>query len=243
MYRFKLQQKKKIIFDIILIISLNTLFWIFIREKDLFELLHEYNRTHQEYQLDKFIPLIFVLLLSFLYFSIRRWRESAKFVMFAERRVSKDALTKLYNRRALESKLLLEWQRFIRYKESFCLIMIDIDGFKLINDSFGHQEGDRVIIEVSEKLFRNTRKTDFCARWGGTEFLILCPVSELPPIVELAERLRADIYCLLKDGIELSISLGVSQADKKKSLEELLKEADFLLYKAKKTGGNCVVSG
>ena len=235
MYGLKPQQKRKVVFDIVLIVLLNLLFWGFFREKDLFELL-------QENQLDKFILLVFTLLVSFLYYSIRRWREYARFSSFAEKRVAKDPLTKLYNRRALESKLLLEWQRFTRYKESFCLIMVHIDDFKDINDSLGHQEGDRILIEVSEKLLANTRKTDFCARWSGATFLIFCPVSELTQITALAERLRADAYRLLKDGVELSISLGVSQAEKHKSLDELLKQVDLQFYKAKKSGGNCVVS-
>lgn len=226
----------------VLIVLFNALFWLYFRDRDLFELLHEYARAHQEYQLEQYIPLILTLMVSFLYFSIRRWRDSVKFAAFAERRVSKDSLTKLYNRRTLESKLLLEWQRFIRYKEPFCLIMLDIDDFKVINDTFGNSEGDRILIEISEKLGNNTRKTDFCARWGGAEFLILCPVSELEAITALAERLRSDIYRLLKDGVELSASLGVSQSDAKKSLEQLIKEVDFSLYKAKKIGGNCVVS-
>jgi len=235
MSRFKAQQKRKAFSDIVVIVLFNILFWVFFRNKDLFELL-------QGYQLDILIPLVFTLLISLLYYSMRRWHESVKFTTFAERRVSTDALTKLYNRRALESKLLLEWQRFVRYKESFCLIMIHIDDLKLINNSFGYQEGDRIIIEVSEKLLRNTRKTDFCARWSGADFLIFCPVSELTPIIALAERLRADVYCLLKDGVELSVSLGVSQAEKHKSLDELLKKVELQLYKAKKTEGNCVVS-
>ena len=235
MYKFKAQQKRKAFLDIVLIVLFNILFWMLFKDQALFDLL-------QEYHPDTLIPLVFILLISLLYYSIRRWRESVKFTSLAEKRVSKDALTKLYNRRALESKLLFEWQRFTRYKDPFCLLMLHIDDLKLINDSFGHQEGDRVIVEVSEKLQCNTRKSDFCARWSGSEFLILCPASELPPIVALAERLRADIYCLLKDGIELSASLGVSQADKHKSLDELLKKVEFQLYKAKKSGGNCVVS-
>ena len=235
MYRFKPQQKRKAFFDIVLIVLFNIVFWVFFRDKDLFELL-------QAYQLDKLLPLVFILLISLLYYSIRRWRECVKFTSFAERRASKDALTKLYNRRALESKLLLEWQRFTRYQEAFCLLMIHIDDLKLINDSFGHQEGDRIIIEVSEKLLRNTRKTDSCARWSGSEFLIFCPASELPPVVALAERLRSDIYHLLKDGVELTASLGVTQAEQHKSLDELLKKVEMQLYKARKSGGNCVVS-
>ncbi len=235
MHKLKAQRKRKVLLDILLIVLFNLLFWVFARNQDLLTWL-------QEYQLDKWIPLAFSLLLSLLYYALRRWRESVKLTFLAERRASKDALTQLYNRRALEPKLLSEWQRFIRYQESFCLIMLHIDDLKTINDSFGHQEGDRIIIEVAEKLLRDIRKTDFCSRWSGSEFLILCPVSELPPIVALAERLRADIYGLLTDGVELSVSIAVSQADKHKSVDELLQKAELQLTKAKQSGGNCVIS-
>lgn len=242
MYRFKRPKKKTIIFEIILIFALNTLVWFLFVEKYSVESLCEFAGSYIDYQLKPLIPLFFMLLFSLFCYAVFRWRESAKCAVHVERRISKDVLTKLYNRRSFESKLLVEWMRFTRYHESFCLILVDIDDFKLINDNFGHQEGDRIIIEVSEKLLRNIRKTDFCARWSGAEFLILCPVSELPLIVELAERLRADVYRLLKEGIELSISVGVTQVDDHKSVDELLKNVELQLYNAKKNGGNGVVS-
>jgi diguanylate cyclase (GGDEF)-like protein len=198
--------------------------------------------SYQEYPIDKLILLLFTLLISLFYYLIRRCSEYVKFINFAEKSCFKDPLTKLYNRRAFESKLLLEWQRFRRYKQPFCLIMVHIDDFKLINDSFGHQEGDRVIVEVSEKLLGNIRKNDFCARWSGADFLIFCPVGELVQTVALAERLRADVYRIFKNGVELSVSLGVTQVGKQKSLDELLSKVELQLYQAKKTGGNCVVS-
>lgn len=235
MNKFKPKKNRKVLFDVLLIALFNVLFWVFFRDKNLLEMI-------KEYQLDHIILFVFPILFSLLYYATRRWFECAKLMFFAERHDSKDMLTKLYNRRALEGKLLLEWQRYSRYNESFALVMIHIDDLKVINDNFGHQEGDRIIIEVSEKLRHNTRKTDFCARWSGTEFLILCPISELSPILALAERLRADVYRLLKDGVELTISLSVAQVDQHKSLGALFKKVEFQLYKAKKTGGNCVVS-
>lgn len=242
MNRLKRQQKKRLIIDILLIVAVNAGFWFVFSERSLINALHAYVIAHPEYLLQQFIPLVLTLLVSFIYFFVRRWREGIELEAFSERRRSTDALTKLYNRRTLESKLLAEWERFIRYKEPFCLIMVDIDDFKVINRTFGHQEGDRILIGISEQLVNTTRKTDFCACWGGTEFLIFCPVSELQPIGVLAERLRGDIYRLLKGGVELSVSLGVSQADPQKSLEALIKTTELALYKAKGTGGNCVVS-
>lgn len=227
--------------DIVLMVSLNILFWLFIKDADLVAQVHGYVITHQAYRLDEFIPLIFTLLLSLIYLSLRCWRESVNSAKSSEGRAAVDALTKLYNRRTLESKLAEEWQRFVRYQQNFCLIMIDIDDFRVLNETFGYREGDRFIVDIAEKLRRNIRETDFCARWGDAEFLILCPASELGAVASLAERLRTDIYCLLEGGVELSVSVGVGQAYPEKSLEMLIKEVDYSLYKAQKTGGNSVV--
>ncbi|WP_051303316.1 GGDEF domain-containing protein [Psychromonas aquimarina] len=242
MHTLKYRHRKNLITDIILLLLLNILAWLLFAEVELFELLYEFSRSHEDLQIDEFIPLTFVLMISFMYFAIRRWIDSVKFAAFAEEQASTDPLTELLNRRAIEYKLSSEWHRFTRYKEPFCLVILDIDDFKTINDNFGHQKGDEVLKDIAEKLEFNTRKTDYCARWGGEEFLILCPVSELAQAIILAEKLRANIGTVLKEGIELSASFGVSQADPDTTLEDLIKRADLALYKAKLKGKNCVVS-
>lgn len=242
MHRAKTQRNKKIIIDLLLIVLLNASLWLFFRENNLLAELLEYADTHKAYRLHEFIPLIVTLLLSALYFSIRRWREGLLLLASAERRGASDALTKLYNRRAFEAELSSEWQRFIRYRKTFCLIMLDIDDFKMINEIFGRREGDRILVETAGKIVSNTRKIDFCARWSAAKFLILCPASELMQTNTLAERLRTDIYSLLKDGVELSASLGVTQVDATTPFDELIINVETLLYKAKQEGGNCVHS-
>ena len=232
---------KKIVIDSLLIILLNLLLGFVFSSIQILSSLQNYATRYPEYSLNIIVPLSFTLVISLLFFVFRRWQDSNKLNQEANRRVTTDALTKLYNRRTVESKMQEEWLRFERYKHSFCLMLIDIDEFRVINDTFGHREGDRILIEISEKLIKNVRQTDFCARWGGTEFLILCPVSELSGMHIVAERLRTDIFGLLKDGVELSVSIGVSEADLDKSLDLLVKDAEFALYKAKKIGGNTVV--
>jgi len=177
-----------------------------------------------------------------MYLAARYWCDSVKFAALAEEQAFRDPLTELLNRHAMEYKLSSEWHRFIRYKELFCLVILDIDDFKMINDNFGHQRGDEVLKDIAEKLELNIRKTDHCARWGGEAFLILCPVSEIAQAIILAEKLRSDICVTLKDGIELSASFGVSQADPDTTLAELIKRTDLALYKAKLKGKNCVAS-
>lgn len=240
MNQLKQLHKRKLVIDIGLILLVNVILALCFREIDLVKLLYEYTCI---LEVERYIPLLLTLLLSVLYFAIRRWRESCQLTNLAERRASMDPLTKLLNRRTLESKLLLEWQRFIRYQETFCLLKLKVDDLKVINTAFSSSEGDRILIEIAEKLLKSTRETDFCSRWAGSEFAVLLPVTELPLVIALAERLRADIYRLLEEGVELSVSIGVAQSDQNQSLEKLLKEVDSTLEKAKKTGGNCVVSG
>lgn len=237
MKKLKQQQRNKIIFDLLFILLLNSLVFIFL---DKISLFREYTYLYEKIQLEQVMPLILMLLLSFFYFSIRRFFESWQFFKFAESLSSVDLVTKLYHRHKLESKLTLEWFRFIRYHEPFSIILLNVDDFKEINKALGYQEADRVILDIADILLNNMRKTNFCARWSGDEFLILCPVCEIAQAIILAEKLRADMYRTLQDGVELSVSFGVSQADPKSSVEGLLNQVEEALFKAKKKGKNCV---
>lgn len=237
MNKLKRQQKNHIIFDLLFIFLLNAFVVIFLERIPFFQ---EYTYLYENIQLEQFVPLIGMLFFSLFYFSIRRFFESRKSLKFAESLASIDPVTKLYHRHKLESKLTLEWFRFIRYHEPFSIVLLNIDDFKDINKAIGHREADRVILDIADTLLNNMRKTNFCARWSGDEFLILCPVCEIAQAITLAEKLRADMFCLLQDGVELSVSCGVSQADEKSSLEEMLNQAEQALTKAKKKGKNCV---
>jgi len=234
--------KKSIIFDFILIVLTNiALVFLFINI-DLFESFYHFSREYESVQLDELFPLVFVLLISVIYFLSRRLHESSACSKLAEQQSSKDPLTKLLSRRTLESNLATEWERFLRYHEDFCIVLFDLDDFSDINDNLGHVEGDRILIEVANMLGNNTRKTDYVARWGEEEFLILCPVCKSEQATILAEKLRSNLYRTLKDGIEFSASFAVAQSDKTGSLEELMKRVHFSLHKAKGRGKNCVVS-
>ncbi|MBN2781657.1 MAG: diguanylate cyclase [Campylobacterales bacterium] len=155
-----------------------------------------------------------------------------------------DKLTQLYNRIKLDEVLENELNRFKRYKTIFSIIMVDIDFFKSVNDTYGHNVGDKVLIEISNILLEHTRKTDIVGRWGGEEFLIICTQSDINGAIALAEGLRAKV-----DEFDFSvvhhktISLGISEVRADDNIESLVKRADDNLYKAKKTGKNKVVSG
>ena len=159
-----------------------------------------------------------------------------------------DSLTGLYNRKALETRLVNEVDRCSRYKNIFTIFMIDIDHFKQINDSYGHQAGDTVLRTFAELLNNLIRKADYVGRFGGEEFIVVLPETPLNEAGETAERLRkriADHTFMTDDADRLHItaSIGVaSYPDNAESWIDLLRVADEFMYKAKKSGRNKVVS-
>ncbi len=154
-----------------------------------------------------------------------------------------DKLTQLYNRIKLDRSLENEFNRFKRNKSIFSLILVDIDFFKSVNDTFGHQVGDKVLIEVSKILKENCRKIDVLGRWGGEEFLIICVNTDILGACNLAEKLRKNVeeyeFEIVK---HKTISLGVSQIMQDDNIESLIKRLDNNLYQAKREGRNKIVS-
>ncbi len=157
----------------------------------------------------------------------------------------KDGLTKLYNRRAFDEAIARELARTIRYKSTMCLLMIDIDRFKSVNDNYGHLFGDFVLQRISELLQKNVRKIDHLARYGGEEFTVIVVNATKKLAFSTAERLRFAIEQenFEKDGvsINLKISIGIAEypADGEE-VETIISSADTALYDAKKAGGNLV---
>jgi len=155
-----------------------------------------------------------------------------------------DHLTQVYNRIKVEDQLETEKQRFERYNNIFSIILLDIDKFKHVNDTFGHNEGDNVLVTVANLLKNNIRNTEVLGRWGGEEFIIICPETELKNASLLAEKLRKIIEHKTFDAIgHITCSFGVAQARKDEFIKELIKRSDIALYKAKEDGRNRVVQG
>ena len=154
-----------------------------------------------------------------------------------------DRLTDLFNRSKLDIELQREVERSNRYKVPFSLIMIDIDWFKQINDDLGHQVGDRVLQEVATRLRQRVRAADILGRWGGEEFLVICPETELAGAHELAETLRRAVADEMGGQTHsVSISLGVSQHIPGNAAEDLIRRTDERLYRAKDSGKNTVIA-
>ncbi|MDI9509940.1 MAG: diguanylate cyclase [Bacillota bacterium] len=156
-----------------------------------------------------------------------------------------DPLTGLINRREMMERIEHEMARYERSNISFTLIIGDIDYFKKVNDTYGHECGDKVLASFSKIFKNNTRKQDSISRWGGEEFLLLLPDTNQDQGYLLAEKLRTIIERtgFYKDSvkIQLTITFGVSTIRAGQTVNELISEADEALYEGKRRGRNCVV--
>jgi len=150
-----------------------------------------------------------------------------------------DKLTGLYNRAKIDEVLLQKKIEVDRYEVDISIIIIDIDHFKQINDKHGHLVGDSVLIEFSQILKYNLRSTDFTGRWGGEEFIIICPNINSEEASKLSKKLLQKIQKhIFPDTGLLTASAGVSQLTKEISIHRALKNADIALYKSKENGRN-----
>jgi diguanylate cyclase (GGDEF)-like protein len=150
-----------------------------------------------------------------------------------------DPLTGLFNRRYFDARLEAELQRSRRHGEPLTLLMVDIDNFKAINDEHGHMVGDRLLRCVSERLRRGVRIFDVCSRYGGDEFAILMPSSNVDTAVLVAERIRTSVraHCG-QAAASVTVSVGIAHSDGRE--RELLSIADRALLEAKAMGKNAV---
>lgn len=152
-----------------------------------------------------------------------------------------DRLTNIYNRRKFEELLTEEYNYFKRYSRPLSGIYFDIDFFKKINDTYGHDIGDEVLISVAGLVKSHIRDSDIFARWGGEEFIILLPETQSNDAFTLAEQLRTIIEMHSFNKVKrVTISMGVTQL-KKEQLKSFIKRMDLALYEAKHSGRNQVV--
>ncbi len=152
-----------------------------------------------------------------------------------------DPLTKLLNRRGYEISFKALLQSHKRNPRPFALLFLDIDHFKKINDTYGHNIGDKVLQKLAELLQEGLRGSDIIARWGGEEFVVTLDNTDANNAKNVAEKLRRSIERYNDKNLpRFTISIGVIQADEHESLETLIKKVDTALYKAKKSGRNKV---
>ena len=150
-----------------------------------------------------------------------------------------DSLTGIYNRRKFTEILDYEVQRSKRYHQPLTLLMCDIDHFKQVNDTYGHQTGDEVLIALADVLKARLRKLDVYARWGGEEFIVLLPQTNISAAQLVAEKLRQGIAEInIEDKLQVTASFGVSGFNEDEDIPPLVKRADDALYQAKHDGRN-----
>ncbi|MBC3868634.1 diguanylate cyclase [Undibacterium oligocarboniphilum] len=156
----------------------------------------------------------------------------------------RDTLTGLPNRLAAKEQLLHEFNRMMRSQEPYAVLMMDIDFFKRVNDTYGHAAGDTVLTHVATQVQASLRKTDFVGRIGGEEFLVILPMTNHAGAMSIAEKVRAHIESSPVDPVgKVTVSIGVSVAALDQSDAEMaVKQADQYLYKAKQTGRNQIAS-
>lgn len=160
-----------------------------------------------------------------------------------------DQLTKLGNRKCFDIELAKAAQYAAKTGEPMCLIMSDIDRFKLFNDTWGHQTGDQVLRLVAHCLAGDVRESDICARYGGEEFGLILPAASLKDATIIAEKIRETVQSkkVMKRSTNqdlgtITISLGISQYRPGEDISSLIERADSCLYEAKEAGRNCVIS-
>jgi len=157
-----------------------------------------------------------------------------------------DALTGIPNRMAFDERMDQEFKRWQRYNNKLTVCLVDIDKFKNVNDTYGHKAGDIVLRTVAEKCASKVRKSDFFCRYGGEEFALILPETDLSAAITVAETIRESIeHCSFQYGeqnVGITISCGLAEVKGKDNLDTVFKRADRALYKAKDSGRNCCIS-
>ena len=220
-------------------------------ETNLFEILHEFTRQYEDIDLDELLTLSMSLPIVFLAYIVRRNKEmrleieQRRQAEEALRRLAHfDALTGLPNRSLLEDRLTQAIARAQRSRSKLAVFFIDLDGFKTVNDTYGHAAGDTLLREIAERIQRYVRAHDTAARLGGDEFIVLLDaVDTSAEIEQVAQRLITGIsapWCGFGPELAVSASIGISVFSGLESCaeEHLMRHADQAMYAAKARGKN-----
>lgn len=187
----------------------------------------------------KLLAVIFLILSGYIFHYIKLKRLNNSLLTLS----ITDKLTGLYNRVKIDEVLIEKKAEVDRYGTELSVILLDIDFFKSINDNYGHLRGDSVLIEFAQIVQHNIRNTDYVGRWGGEEFLIVCPNIGLKDATVLANKLLDKIRNhIFSEVNKLTASAGVNSFSKNKSIEATIYNADQALYQSKENGRDCVTA-
>lgn len=163
-----------------------------------------------------------------------------------QKQLQTDFLTKVPNRAAWNERLQIEYNRFTRYRNALSLAIVDVDKFKKINDTFGHVAGDKVISIIAQILQKSLRNTDFIARYGGDEFVILFPETTQEQarqiLKKMCKKIKSIPFKFKKDDIRITISVGCTGFTEEDSMEDAFDRADRALFSAKEHGRNKIIN-
>ncbi len=201
------------------------------------EWIYEYSRDHEEFELDELILTIAISSIYLIAFILRRYFDLRNAVKAA----NTDPLIGITNRRKGSELIELEIDRMNLHQFTSSLILFDVDDFKQVNDNYGHSVGDMVLKEMSKRVSDEVRSSDIMIRWGGEEFLILCPRTDLNDASMLAERLREKIEATPFPEVgRITASFGVAPLQESETLKGQIDLVDQGLYFSKREGKNQV---
>jgi len=152
-----------------------------------------------------------------------------------------DSLTDLWNRRHFRAKLQEEIARIQRSGQPLSVALVNIDNFKAVNDKYGHIAGDKLLQSVARLLIRSTREIDIVARWGGDEFVIILPETDVSKATQVTERIRQNIQADPQYR-QVTVSMGIIPVIKDMDIEQVFGQVDWVLYKAKDSKSPIVAS-
>lgn len=206
-----------------------------------------------------FVIIIFFIIIAFAFINYRQWCQVKRTNLKLESTIRElnaanykleqiartDPLTLISNRRDLIEKINQEQMRFERNGKPFVIIIADIDNFKLVNDEYGHDAGDFILQSVAQLIRSSLRTQDVVGRWGGEEFLLILPETDLRGGRKLAEKLRKTIettpFVYGKNLLHITITSGVSVYNVPQEIKKIIKRSDEAMYEGKNKGKNCVI--
>ena len=212
-----------------------------VSEKEKQEILNHWVSVEESTAMDySFLWKFFAVFVIGAFILLYRDYERSKYNKILETLARTDPLTQLFNRVLIDKELAHNYALYLRYKTPCGIIIVDIDYFKRINDTFGHQAGDEVLKQLAQILKKTVRTTDIVGRWGGEEFLIICPNISTPDLLIVATHLKENInqHDFGEKLKTITASFGVNILSPAVSLDQFIEGADDALYRAKELGRN-----